>query len=211
MCLRKSDLLGHWLSIGALLTITFLGGCAADSRSTGAMPGDTPPADGTHEQDSQIVRDAVAASKWIARALNSSGYKADFSMESLREIDRFFDEHSADGKPKPGGLLAEQTGARLFAIGAYVGEVLRRHLDGTWYGDDTDPRAEINIEVHFGPDAKIWPIQKTMKRLVNGAEDSLYPYARVIESYVKKEIIRHESTVIGVGFDMRWRPLNDVL
>jgi len=32
------------------------------------------------------------ASDWVTKALNSSGYKADYSLESIKEIDRFFDE-----------------------------------------------------------------------------------------------------------------------
>ena len=160
MCLRIFDALGHRDTIAGLLAVLLLGGCAAESRNVSTVPGYAPSAEGTYSQDSQIVRDAMDASEWIAKALTSSGYNADFSMESLREIDRFFDDHAANGKSRPGGLLAEHTGARLFALGAYVGEVLRRNLGGTWYGEDADPKAEINIEVHFGPDAKIWPVQK---------------------------------------------------
>jgi hypothetical protein len=62
-----------------------------------------------------IKEDIATASDWISRALQSSGYHADFSPQSLREIDRFFDEHSANGSPKPGGLLAESLGSRIFA------------------------------------------------------------------------------------------------
>jgi len=185
MCLPIFDAAGHRVAIAGLLAVLLVGGCAADNRNVSAVTGYAPSTDGTYSQDSQVVRDAVAASEWIAKALISSGYKADFSMESLREIDRFFDDHSANGKPEPGGLLAEHTGARLFALGAYVGEVLRLNLGGTCYGEDADPKAEINIEVHFGPDAKIWPVQKIMKRFINGPEDSIYPFGRVIENYVK--------------------------
>lgn len=186
MCLRIFRGPGHRVLITVFLLPAILSGCVTGSGSASGSGGSATVGT-TSDQDSRVVRDAIAASDWIAVALRSSGYKADFSVESLREIDRFLDDHSVNGKPKPGGLLAEQTGARLFALGAYVGEVLRRSLDGTWHGDDADPEAEINIEVHFGPDAKIWPVQKIMKRFVNGPEDSIYPYARVIESYVKSQ------------------------
>ena len=39
-----------------------------------------------------IKEDVKASAKWISQALQSSGYRADFSPESLWEIDRFFDE-----------------------------------------------------------------------------------------------------------------------
>jgi hypothetical protein len=67
---------------------------------------------------SKIVMDALASAEWVSGALSQSGYQADFSLESLKQVDRFFDEQVLDGKPKVGGLLSEQLGARLFAIGA---------------------------------------------------------------------------------------------
>lgn len=36
-----------------------------------------------------LTEDARKAAAWIGTALTSSGYQADFSLESLREIDRF--------------------------------------------------------------------------------------------------------------------------
>jgi hypothetical protein len=96
---------------------------------------------------SQIEVDTLKGAEWISQALHSSGYCADFSPESLWQIDFFFDDHSRNGEPTPGGLLSEDLGKRLFALGAYVGEVLHRNIGGEWRGDDTDPQAEINIEL----------------------------------------------------------------
>ncbi|HEY6259124.1 MAG TPA: hypothetical protein VIY51_25385 [Xanthobacteraceae bacterium] len=126
--------------------------------------------------DASIADDARSAAAWIAGALSSSGYAADFSIKSLKEIDRFFDEHAPDGKPKPGGLLSENFGNRLFSIGAYVGEVICRQTGAEWQGDDSDPDAEINVTVRLKGGQIIWPVQKVMKRLQNGAEDSIYGY-----------------------------------
>ena len=39
-----------------------------------------------------LIDDLELASKWVAKALNSSNYQADYSVESLKEIDRFFKE-----------------------------------------------------------------------------------------------------------------------
>jgi hypothetical protein len=127
-------------------------------------------------QESRIVRDVAAAAEWMAKALNSSGYRADFSITSLKELDRFFDEHSSDGKPKPGGLLSEATGQRLFGLGAYVGETIRRKSGGRWRGDDSDPEAETNVELVLEGGASLWPIQRVIKRLRNGAEDGIFAY-----------------------------------
>lgn len=89
-----------------------------------------------------LKQDIITAKDWIAKALNSSNYKADFSLESLKEIDRFFDEQNT-----PTGLLSQNRGQRLFAIGAYVGEVIISCLGGEWLTDDNDPKGEINIAV----------------------------------------------------------------
>src|SRR5438105_2428181 len=85
-----------------------------------------------------LITDARRMADHIAEALSQSGYKADFSLDSLREIDRFFDEHSRDGEAMPGGLLSEALGSRIFAIGSYVGECVIKHYGGTWQGDDAD-------------------------------------------------------------------------
>ena len=125
---------------------------------------------------SKIVSDALLSAEQISRALSQSGYKADFSLESLKQVDQFFEEQVANGQPKPGGLLSQQLGARLFAIGAYVGEVIRRQNGGEWQSDDNDPQAEINIAVRLQTGVILWPVQRVMKRFKNGAEDGIWIY-----------------------------------
>jgi hypothetical protein len=120
-----------------------------------------------------IKEDVKSSAEWVASALKSSGYRADFSPASLWEIDRFFDEQSAGGKAKPGGLLAEKLGQRLFALGSYIGEVVRRNRGGEWVGDDADPQVEVNVELRLPGDVRCWPIQRVMKRFKNGAEDGI--------------------------------------
>ena len=101
--------------------------------------------------------------EWIARALRSSGYEADFSPRSLWEIDRFFDENTADGAAIPGGLLAT-SGPRVFALGGYIGEVIRRSVGGTWRAENDDPLGEINVELLLVDTSVVWPVQRAMKR-----------------------------------------------
>lgn len=122
-----------------------------------------------------ITTDVQTAAEWISTALSSSGYVADFSPASLWEVDRFFDEHSRNGKPVSGGLLSTDLGSRIFAVGSYVGEVVRRSAGGEWRGDDTDPAAELDVELVVG-DSVCWPMERVMKRFTNGAEDSLAAY-----------------------------------
>jgi hypothetical protein len=95
----------------------------------------------------KIVTDALDAAEWMAKALSSSGYKADFTLDSLKEVDRFVDDQAPGGNPKLGGLLSDHLGARISALGAYVGEVIRRQGEGQWRGDDNEPKGEINLAI----------------------------------------------------------------
>ena len=121
---------------------------------------------GTLKEDLQKQRE------WIIKALNSSNYKADGTIESLKEIDRFFDEEK-----KPGGLLDRpKIGYILFGISAYVGEVAIKEVGGEWITDDDDLKGEINIAIKLKNGAMIWPAHKVLNRYHNGEEDNLYYY-----------------------------------
>lgn len=120
-----------------------------------------------------IKEDVIASAEWISQALQSSGYRADFSPQSLWEIDRFFDEHSQKGAAKSGGLFSQNLGQRLFGIGSYIGEVVRRSIGGEWVGDDSDPKAEINVELHLPDGTRCWPVQRAIKRFKNGQDDGI--------------------------------------
>ncbi|MET7716639.1 hypothetical protein [Streptomyces sp. NPDC005407] len=65
-----------------------------------------------------------------ARALNSDGCQADFTPESLLDVERFMDEHSDHGVAVADGLIATDLGPRLFALGTCFGEIVRRGLGG---------------------------------------------------------------------------------
>lgn len=127
-------------------------------------------------EQNTLKDDINKGSTWISSALNSSGYKADYSIESLKEIDRFFDEHVENGEPKKGGLLSESLNSRMFSLGAYVGETLINNYGGKWSYDENDPTDEFKVQVILSDGAIIWPMQRVMKRLKNGKEDSIYGY-----------------------------------
>ena len=127
--------------------------------------------DGVETSPHTLAEDIPKASAWVAEALNSSGYKADYTLESLQEIDRFFDEQQTEG-----GILSKNRGSILFSLGAYIGETAIKLYGGQWHTDDSDPQGEITISVKLANGTVIWPVQKCMKRYQNGAEDSLYAY-----------------------------------
>jgi hypothetical protein len=66
--------------------------------------------DGPGRADPKIVTDVRDAAEWMAEALPAWGFRGDFNLESLKDIDRFVDEQFPNGKPKPGGLLARDVG-----------------------------------------------------------------------------------------------------
>jgi hypothetical protein len=124
----------------------------------------------------KLAEDIRTSSDWIVRALRSSNYRATFTPQSLWDIDLFFDDHSKDGEPKPRGLLSQQMGYRLFALGSYVGEVIRRSIGGEWLTADSNPQGEIDITLKLPDGSLIWPVQRMMKRLKNGPEDGIAAY-----------------------------------
>jgi hypothetical protein len=139
-----------------------------------------------------ILEDIESGANWIADALKESGYSADFSPASLWQVEYFFEEHVASGRPVRGGLLAKDTGTRIFGLGAYVGEVIRRARGGEWVVDESDPASEINAELHLPDGTVCWPIQRTLKRVQHGAEESISVYG------------------VGLGLDIGPRPDHEV-
>lgn len=127
-------------------------------------------------QGPKLLEDIPKAEKWLIEAMASSGYRLDGTIDSFRELDRFFDEQH-----RPGGILSGKVGNKLFAIGCYVGQVLIVQMGGTWQTDDSDPQGEINIAVRLGDGSVVWPVQRAMKRFENGAEDSFYAYGMVLK------------------------------
>lgn len=129
-----------------------------------------------------LLSDIRKSTKWIIVCLNSSGYKVDMSINSLKEVDRFFIEQMDDitHESKQGGLLSKDRGARLFAIGSFIGEVIIKEYGGEWITDDNDKNGEINIAVKLSNGSTIWPVQRVIKRCLEGPENDIYNYAIVV-------------------------------
>ena len=122
-----------------------------------------------------LIEDIPIAYNWAAHNLQITNYQADFTLDSLKDIDRFIDEQS-----KPSGLFNEKNrkiGNILFSLGCYVGETIKRSYSGIWITDDADPLGEINIAVKLDNGTLFWPVQRVMKRYKDGEENAIYPYA----------------------------------
>lgn len=133
-------------------------------------------------QPPTLLEDIPKAAGWLVANMRNSGYFLDDTIESFRELDRFFDEQS-----RPGGLLADgKPGSKLFAVGSYMGRVFVEKLGGVWETDDADPMGELNIAVRLPDGSLVWPVQRALKRLQNGPEDGLYAYGLAIAESQKK-------------------------
>jgi hypothetical protein len=135
-----------------------------------------------------IVADAVAMAEWVSQALSRSGYRADFAPASLAEIDRFLDEQCADGQPTRGGLLAEDTGRMLFAVGAYVGEVLRREMGGEWHPAAPHSDSELGLSLVLPDRSVVWPVARVMKRYVDGPDEGIAAYGAALGLVVDHDV-----------------------
>jgi len=124
-----------------------------------------------------LKEDIVVASEWIVTALQSSGYNADYSLESMKEIDRFFDEQNT-----PSGILSQNRGRIIFALGAYIGQTAIKLFGGEWIVEDKARNAEINIAVCLADGSTIYPVVKCMKRYQSGAEEGIYAYLALLST-----------------------------
>jgi hypothetical protein len=163
--------------LGLILALGLLGMVAASASDTVPIKRASPEA-----ARPSIVRDAIEAANWMAKSLVDRGYKADFSLESLKEVDRFIDDEAPDGRPKPGSHLAQQFGTQIFGLGAYLGETIRRQGEGQWEGNDRDAWPEVTLAVRLKSGALVRPTQRVLKRLSTGPENSLYPYGVIVLS-----------------------------
>ena len=128
-----------------------------------------------------LLSDIKKSTEWIIEALNSSGYKVDMNIDSLKELDRFFNEQLDDDihKPQEDSLLSENMGQKLFAIGSFIGEVIIKEYGGEWITNDNDKFGEINIAVNLSNGSTIFPVQRVMKRCAEGSENDIYNYVAI--------------------------------
>lgn len=126
-----------------------------------------------------LKEDISVASQWVSEALVSYGYNADYSIESLKELDRFFKEENHSK-----GILAKDVGSKLFALGSYLGEVFIKEYGGYWITDDNDKEGEMKITVQLDVDITFMPVMSVMKCYQNCEENSLYALAIAIKQNV---------------------------
>ena len=136
----------------------------------------------------KLLQDIKTQSEWIAEAFAADKLKLDYTIRSFMEIDRFFNEHSKNGKAVEGGRLTQSLGAIVFSLGSYVGQTIIKNVPGAvWQTDDNDPEGEITASVKLPDGTIIFPVQRVMNRFQNGPEDAVYVYGhQVTKDYVNE-------------------------
>jgi len=135
----------------------------------------------------KLLQDIKTGADWLVTAFKGDKYELDYSIQSLIEIDKFFNANTKNGAAIKGGRLSNNPGSILFSIGAYVGETFIKNIAGaTWQTDDNDPQGEINVAVKLPDGAVVFPVQKVISRFKNGAEDSIYVYGH----HITKDIVQ---------------------
>lgn len=122
-----------------------------------------------------LAEDIPIAAEWAKENLNKTGYKVDYDLDSMAEVERFFVEQT-----KEGGVLSGKKGHILFGIGCFIGETIIKIHGGRWHTNDEDPEGEVNIAVELPDNSIIWPVQRCIKRVINGEEDNIYFYVCVM-------------------------------
>lgn len=138
-----------------------------------------------------MLLDIKSNSEYIIKAFDSLNLKLDYSLDSLKFVDQFFDEQTEDGLPKEGSVLTlggSSFGPKIFAIGCYLGETLVKNIPGAKWNlkGFTSPQTEVEAQIILPDTSIVWPILKTIKRMRNGDEDSLYGYGQVLKATNKK-------------------------
>ncbi|MDO5096393.1 MAG: hypothetical protein Q4D65_07510 [Peptostreptococcaceae bacterium] len=128
------------------------------------------------KEKTTLSEDIPTYANWAKNNLNKTGYQVDYDLEGMKEIERFFNEQSSEG-----GALSGQSGSILFGLGCLIGETIIKIYGGHWETDDEDPQGEMNIAIRLPDNSLIWPVQRCMKRLKNGAQENIYDYVRTVK------------------------------
>ena len=112
-------------------------------------------------QEPTFMEEIPKAEAWLKENMERFGQPLDGTHESFAVLDVFFEEQC-----KPGGLLAGKVRYmknQLFAVGAYVGQVLVNELGGTWVTDDKAREGEALIGVQLPDGRMARPVQRAIR------------------------------------------------
>lgn len=106
------------------------------------------------------------------------GVPLDYSMESLQRIESYIEENYPRSEGGNNPFPAVRAGVKLFYLGAYLGEVLRKKVGGQWVFDERHPLGQIQAELRLSNGKTLRPIEEIMNRVEEGKKLLLHPLAR---------------------------------
>jgi hypothetical protein len=115
----------------------------------------------------------------FARAVRDLDWELDYSEQSVRTLDDMIDSQFTDWRPWRSGKVAKKNFPIASLVGAYLGEVMIRHIGGHWgWMPDFDVAA---VQLPSGT----WtsPPAKAQKRFLNGKEDDLVFYYEALKTH----------------------------
>lgn len=129
---------------------------------------------GDDDEEYPVRIDSIAKIKvearWVSDVLTEHGFWMDYSPGSLWELDRFLDAHWCGGHPNADASLANEVDVP--ALAAYVGEVIRRSLDGRWRPDGQQPNPTVTATLVIN-DSVISPFDLVTKRVQLGTAERI--------------------------------------
>jgi hypothetical protein len=117
------------------------------------------------------------AEQFVA-SMRDLGWDLDFSEQSVQTLEAMVEQQFEDWRPWRSGKVAKKNLPIASLVGAYLGEVMIRHIGGHWgWMPEFDVAA---IQLPSGT----WtsPPAKAQKRFVNGNEDNLAFYYEALKA-----------------------------
>lgn len=115
----------------------------------------------------------------LVKEFEALDIRLDYSVESLRLIEDYINKNSTGSKFKKNSFFASDTDSKTFALGAYLGEVIRKNSVGVrWNTENSESPIDYIQETPDG--SKAFTINKAFKRIYNGEEDSIHHFAVVM-------------------------------
>lgn len=124
----------------------------------------------------EVLAEALTSLSGLAEDL---GVDLDFSLDSVSDLDGFFDEFDPAGAPLPEGRGPGSLHHILFALGVYLGEVIIRESGAAEWAPSADD-VEDPWQAHLKgltTDYSAYPISKVLRRYEEGAEHNLSDFA----------------------------------
>jgi hypothetical protein len=135
---------------------------------------------------------ATKLAEEMASVLRKGRFGGTFTLRSLASLDRLIAEQG-DDVDEPGTLLApgdlpedRRTPVRLWSLGCYLGETLRRIYGGTWEVHPDFPRRPAFWRIAFPSGLHVYPVNQVFRRYFEGAEKSLVDFGKALREYLEE-------------------------